>query len=85
MKRFFELLGIGFLASIAMCIALTIVWYILGLASQIPLVRSSLEDSFLGRAIWAYSALLYALYALSIPAGQVYSFWFFRRSHQRWV
>lgn len=81
MKRFAQIVGIGFLASISICAALTVVWYAMALLSQIPAVRSS----FVARGIWLYSALLYPLYALSIPAGQVCSFCFFRRRHQRGV
>ena len=78
MRRFFHLLGIGLLASVLICVALTILWYALVVICLIPFVHKSLEDTFLGRVIWFFSAALYFLYALSLPAGQIYSFWFFR-------
>ena len=79
MRRFFYLFAIGLLTSAALCFALTVVWYALVLLCRIPFVQKSLEGTFLGRAFWLFSAVLYVLYALSIPVGQIYSFCLYRR------
>jgi len=79
MHRFFHLLGVGLLASVLICAAFTLVWYALAVLSLVPF----LQDTLLGRVTWLYGAVLYFLYALSLPVGQVYSFLIFRRRSKR--
>ena len=74
MRRLFHLLGVGLLASVWICVAFSVVWYALAVLSLVPFLR----DTFLARVTWLYGAVLYFLYALSLPAGQVYSFLIFR-------
>jgi len=56
-----------------------VLWYAVALVSLIPFVQKLLEDTIVGRVVWLFSAALYLLFALSFPAGQIYSFCFFRR------
>ena len=79
MRRFFYLFGLGILTSIIFCVALTVLWYALCLICFIPIVHWLIFNTFFGQVIGFYLYGLYYFYALSIPAGQIYSFGFYCR------
>lgn len=83
MRRFLQLLGVGLLVSVFICVGLALLWYAMVILLHIPFIERLAQTTWLGSVLSIFNASLYLLFVLSIPVGQIYSFCFVRRCHKQ--